>query len=290
MTSHDCVGRVRRLLGIKRVGHGGTLDPLATGVLPIALGRATRLLQFLRQDKAYEATIRLGVATTTDDLAGEPLAVPPAVDFDLETVKAVLQQFQGKIQQVPPSYSAIQVQGERLYDLARAGKSVAVQARTVEIYSVEILDWRPGDLPEVDLAIACGPGTYIRAIARDLGKALGTGGTLAALARTQSSGFLRSESLAFEDLELQIQAQTFSPVPPAVALNHLPEIQLSAEIAQRWCWGQKIGLDPEPVTESTTESTSKSGFLRVHHQDGQFLGIGQHQEAILVPKVVYQPQ
>lgn len=290
MTSHDCVGRVRRLLGIKRVGHAGTLDPLAIGVLPMALGRATRLLQFLPQDKAYEATIRLGMATTTDDLAGETLAVASAVDLDLETVKAVLQQFQGKIQQVPPLYSAIQIQGQRLYDLARAGKSVAIQARTVEIYSVEILDWRPGDLPEIDLAIACGPGTYIRAIARDLGKALGTGGTLAALARTQSSGFSGSESLSFEDLEQQIQAQTFTPVPAEVALKHLPAIYLSAEIAQRWCWGQKVDLDPEPITESTTKSINASGFLRVHHQDGQFLGIGQPQETLLVPKVVYQPQ
>ncbi|HEY9875793.1 MAG TPA: tRNA pseudouridine(55) synthase TruB, partial [Candidatus Obscuribacterales bacterium] len=123
MTSHDCVARVRRLLRLKRVGHGGTLDPAVTGVLPIAVGKATRLLQFLRQDKAYRGTIRLGLRTTTDDLEGEVIATQPVTNLSLDAVKFALEQFQGIIQQVPPSYSAIQVQGKRLYDLARAGET-----------------------------------------------------------------------------------------------------------------------------------------------------------------------
>ncbi|MEQ8963487.1 MAG: tRNA pseudouridine(55) synthase TruB, partial [Coleofasciculus sp. C2-GNP5-27] len=123
-TSHDCVAKVRRLLRLKRVGHGGTLDPLATGVLPIALGRATRLLQYMTSDKAYRATIRLGVKTTTDDLEGDIVATASASGLTLETVVPLLQQFQGKIDQIPPMYSAVQVQGKRLYELARAGKTV----------------------------------------------------------------------------------------------------------------------------------------------------------------------
>jgi tRNA pseudouridine55 synthase len=280
MTSHDCVGRVRRLLGIKRVGHGGTLDPLATGVLPIALGSATRLLQFLPADKVYRATIRLGITTTTDDLAGEVLAKRPISELNFESVKLGLQQFQGPIQQVPPDYSAIQIQGQRLYDLARQGKVVEVQSRLVEIHQLEILAWRPGAFPEIDLAIACGPGTYIRAIARDLGASLKTGGTLAALTRTASNGFNLLDSLSFKALEAQVENQIFIPIPPADALGHLPLIKLSAEIAQRWSYGQKIALSPDQV--------SSSEILRVHHEEGHFLGIAQQVESILVPKVVLQ--
>lgn len=146
-TSHDCVARVRKLLRLKRVGHGGTLDPAATGVLPIALGKATRLLPYLPGEKVYQATIRFGVRTTTDDLEGEIINSQPAFGLDLPEVKAALCQFLGKIEQIPPSYSAIQVGGKRLYDLARQGEVVTAPARTVEILQTEVLDWRPGIFP-----------------------------------------------------------------------------------------------------------------------------------------------
>lgn len=281
ITSHDCVGRVRKLLHLKRVGHGGTLDPAATGVLPIALGPATRLLQFLPADKAYRATLRLGMTTTTDDLEGEPLAVQPGSHITRASVERALQQFHGSLQQIPPNYSAVQVQGQRLYRLARSGQPIAVEARTVEVYELKVLAWRSGEFPEIELAIACGPGTYIRAIARDLGAVLGVGGTLAALSRTQSSGFSLEDSLTFADLEAQIQAQTFMPIPGAIALRHLPMLQLSAPLAQRWCWGQKLPVDSETGTQS--------GWVRIHHEDGRFLGIGQRLESVLAPKVVFQP-
>ena len=282
MTSHDCVARVRRLVHLKRVGHGGTLDPSAIGVLPIALGKATRLLQFLPPNKAYQATIRLGVSTTTDDLEGEIIASQPSRSLSLEQVKTKLHMFDGKIMQVPPSYSAIQVQGKRLYNLARAGKSIEVPARTVEVFQLEILAWRPGDFPELDLAIACGAGTYIRAIARDLGVALQTGGTLAALTRTESSGFKLADSLTFTELEQQLQAGTFHPIPPAVALQHLPTVTLPATTAQRWCQGQRLPW---------LEATHGSDPLQVYHEDGRFLGIGQLVRAdagwLLVPQIVF---
>jgi tRNA pseudouridine55 synthase len=284
MTSHDCVARVRRLLRLKRVGHGGTLDPAATGVLPIAIDKATRLLQFLLPDKAYRATIRLGVQTTTDDLEGEIIAKQP-VAVSLETVKTALQQFQGQIQQVPPNYSAIQIQGKRLYDLARAGETIDVPARQVEVDRIAVLDWRPGEFPELDVEIACGPGTYIRAIARDLGTVLNTGGVLGSLTRTASCGFQLADSLTFDDIETQIQQQTFQPISPVAAVSHLPSIVLPVTDAKRWCQGQKIAN-----LSLNIEDFELPASTRVHQEDGSFLGIGQligsDMEAILVPQIV----
>lgn len=284
-TSHDCVAKVRRLLKLKRVGHAGTLDPAATGVLPIALGRATRLLQYLRTDKAYRATIRLGIRTTTDDLEGEVLLTQPAPDLDLTTVQAALQQFQGTIQQVPPNYSAIQVQGKRLYDLARAGETIAVQPRTVEVYGIEVLDWRVGEFPELEVAIACGPGTYIRSIARDLGQALQVGGTLATLLRTHSSGFALPDSLSLTDLNAQIQQDCFQPILPETALAHLTQISLPEPVARRWCQGQRV---------ASTPLSDNPAPLRVYREDGCFLGIGTHKDTetgvILVPQMVFTPE
>ncbi|WP_421655073.1 tRNA pseudouridine(55) synthase TruB [Leptothermofonsia sp. ETS-13] len=296
-TSHDGVAKVRRLLKLKRVGHAGTLDPAATGVLPIALGRATRLLQFLRQDKAYRATIRFGIRTTTDDLEGETLLAQPAPELDLETVKALLPHFQGTLQQVPPDYSAIQIQGKRLYELARKGETIAAQPRSVEVFSIEVLGWRSGEFPEVDLAIACGSGTYIRAIARDLGNALKTGGTLAALIRTASSGFELANSLTLEELEIQVQEGRFQPILPQLALEHLPVIALSDSPARRWCQGQKVEVSESDWAAPSAEGAGKTTVstanlvLRVHHRNSQFLGIGQVTRGptglVLSPKVVF---
>jgi tRNA pseudouridine55 synthase len=275
-TSHDCVAKTRKLLRLKRVGHAGTLDPAATGVLPIALGKATRLLQYLPGNKAYKATIRLGVRTTTDDLEGEIIA-SVACAVSLADVELALKQFEGKIQQIPPSYSAIQVEGKRLYDLARKGEAVDVPARTVEIFEIKILDWRSGDFPELDVAIACGSGTYIRAIARDLGAVLQTGGTLAALTRTESSGFDSSDSLSFTDLEAQLQAGIFQPISPDAPLQHLPSVSLPATSAQKWCQGQRIPFMDIADT------------VRVYHEDGLFLGIAQTEADVLIPTMVFEP-
>ncbi|WP_414564825.1 MULTISPECIES: tRNA pseudouridine(55) synthase TruB [unclassified Anabaena] len=274
-TSHDCVARVRKLLRLKRVGHAGTLDPAATGVLPIALGKATRLLQYLPENKAYTATIRFGVRTTTDDLQGEIIASQPCPKLDLADVKIALAPFQGKIEQIPPIYSAIQVDGKRLYDLARRGETVEVPKRIVEIFHTEIMDWREGDFPELDIAIACGSGTYIRAIARDLGAILETGGTLAALIRTHSSGFNLTDSLTLTDLETQLQAETFQPSVLDAALQHLPTLTLPATTAQKWCQGQKIPL-----------TLDFSGITRVYDDEACFLGIGKLQDDILIPTTV----
>ncbi len=283
-TSHDCVAKVRRLLKLKRVGHAGTLDPAATGVLPIALGRATRLLQYLPQDKAYHATIRFGLTTATDDLEGDVLLRQPVPWLTLDDITAKLPLFEGKIQQVPPNYSAVQVQGKRLYDLARSGESIDVPSRSVEIYSLEILDWRLGEFPELDLAIACGSGTYIRSIARDLGAMLDAGGTLAKLLRTNSSGFMLKHSLTLDEFASQLQDDSFLPIAPDVALSHLPIVTLPEDPAKRWRWGQKV---------VSNDTLLDAIFVRIHHEDGRFLGIAQvielDRERFLVPQMVFEP-
>ena len=282
-TSHDCVAKLRGLLRLKRIGHGGTLDPAATGVLPIALGKATRLLQYLHPDKAYKATIRLGVVTETDDLEGEIISQTPEVKVSLEEVTEALKQFTGKLSQIPPKYSAIQVQGKRLYDLARRGETIEVPPRNVEVYKLEVLEWRSGEYPEIDVAIDCSTGTYIRAIARDLGTALGTGGTLAKLIRTQSAGFSLLDSLTFDELTLQLQQGSFRAIAPSAVLQHLPRVTLISPLAQKWCQGQIVAGDEEVLSNCP---------VQVYLEDGDFLGIG-HQEDLevrsLIPDLVYEP-
>lgn len=289
-TSHDCVAKVRRLLGTKKVGHGGTLDPAATGVLPIALGRATRLLNFLPGDKAYRAVIRFGLTTATDDLEGAVLTATPVPTLTEAAAIAPLTQFLGPLSQIPPQYSAIQVQGQRLYDLARRGQTVAVPARAVTVHRIEPLHWQPGEFPELTVAIACGPGTYIRSIARDWGAVLGVGATLASLVRTHSSGFDLADSLTLETLEGAIAAGTFTPIAPGVALRHWPALTLGPDVAQRWRQGQKV-----PIAETALAALAPGDTVRIVTETGAFLGIsaiafdGETGTHRLHPKMVFVP-
>ncbi|XHU96571.1 MAG: tRNA pseudouridine(55) synthase TruB [cyanobacterium endosymbiont of Rhopalodia gibba] len=282
ITSHDCVARVRKILKLSKVGHGGTLDPLATGVLPIAVGKATRLLQFLPENKTYRALIRLGVQTTTDDLQGEVVKSQSASILTLEQVEPLLHQFIGTIQQTPPIYSAIQRDGKRLYSLARQGKTVDIPAKKVYIEQINIVGWYTGEFPELEVDIVCGPGTYIRAIARDLGTMLNLGGTLARLTRTESCGMKLSESITLGELKTEIEQGNFSLISLNVALQHLKKILLSETDGKRWLQGQKIVQDllPLPV----------SGVVRVYQQEDKLLGIGNvvkfENYQVLSPKVV----
>ena len=286
LTSHDCVAQVRKALKLKRVGHAGTLDPSAIGVLPIALGKATRLLQFLRQDKAYRATVRFGIQTTTDDLEGQVLVQQPVAGLTLADVEIVLDQFQGVIQQVPPNYSAIQVGGRRLYDLARAGEPIAVQARSVEVFAIKVLDWRSSDFPELDLEITCGPGTYIRAIARDLGQILKTGGTLISLTRTESCGFLLSESYTLD----AVKAGDAKIMAMDATLEHLPVAHLTEAESRKWSQGQRVGWSPPESDVHCLANHLDARPYRIYHQPDQLLGIGILLDSFsgweLVPKVV----
>jgi tRNA pseudouridine55 synthase len=271
-TSHDCVAKVRRILQTKKVGHGGTLDPAAVGVLPIAIGKATRLLEYLPTGKAYRAIIRLGVQTTTDDLEGEVIYSQPVTDVTIEQIRQALTEFIGEIVQTPPMYSAIQVNGQRLYKLARAGEVIEVPTRQVTIDSIDILNWTPGDFPEVEVQIACGGGTYIRSIARDLGVKLGTRGVLAFLERNASCGLQLADSITLEELEQQQQAGTFMPISPDRGLAHLPSATLmDAELIKFWSQGKQLALTGIEITRTVSEL---SGYVKVMSEDG-CLGIGE---------------
>lgn len=200
MTSHDVVNIVRRKFGIKHVGHGGTLDPLAEGVLPIAVGSACRLIRFLAQKKIYLAGILLGKQTTTDDITGDVMTDADASHLRPADVEAALKKFVGEIDQVPPNFSAIHVDGKRLYELARAGNvTVEVKPRRVQIEKVDLIE-ESSSLPEIVVRIECSSGTYIRSIARDLGFALGVGGCMTTLIRERSGAFHLSEAILIETL------------------------------------------------------------------------------------------
>ncbi len=290
LTSHDCVAKIRRQLKLKRIGHGGTLDPAAAGVLPIAVGSATRLLSYLPQEKAYRATVRLGVKTTTDDLEGEVIETRAKPQLTIGEIVPLIEQFKGKIEQIPPQYSAIKRQGKKLYELARKGEKVEVPSRIVEIHQIEILGFKPGEYPELDLSINCGPGTYIRAIARDLGDILGVGGTLAALTRTKSCGLEISDSLTFQEIETQLERGEFALIPCEIALKYIEEIPLTDKESRRWCQGQRLNLREHNQIELENQD---SKTIRVINPEGIFLGMGQIIQGdnglVLSPKIVLEP-
>ncbi len=198
LTSHDAVNHVRRATQIRQVGHAGTLDPLATGVLVMCLGQATRISEYLLgHDKAYRATIRLGLETNTYDADGEIVATRD-VNIDRAAVEHALAQFVGEIEQIPPMYSAIKRDGQKLYELARQGIEIAREARTVVIRSIELREYRP---PDATIDVRCSAGTYIRSIAHDLGAALGTGGHLIGLMRTAAGSFTIEQAITLPAFE-----------------------------------------------------------------------------------------
>jgi tRNA pseudouridine55 synthase len=241
MTSHDVVARVRRLAGTRKVGHAGTLDPMATGVLVLGVERATRLLGHLMlTEKAYDATVRLGVATTTDDAEGEVAAAASTSGLDEATVRAAAAEFVGTIEQVPSAVSAVKVDGKRAYARVRAGEDVVLEPRTVTVHELVVRDVRPaGETTDVDVSVRCSSGTYIRAIARDLGAALGVGGHLTALRRTSVGPYDLCVARTLESL-----AEDFAVLPMAAAARAaFASLDLDAEQATDVRFGRSLDLD-----------------------------------------------
>lgn len=223
ISSHDVVNRVRRVIGMKRVGHAGTLDPLATGVLLLCVGQATRFVEYLvGHDKIYEAVIRLGQSTTTYDGEGVVVAEKPVI-VSQEALEGALQSFQGQIEQVPPMFSAVKRAGKPLYLLARQGLELERPARQVRIEQIELLGW---ELPLVTVRVRCSAGTYIRTLAHDLGQLLGCGGHLAALRRTAVGDFAIAQAVPLDQLATQTIQQWLLPMD--LAVHHLPRLEISA--------------------------------------------------------------
>ena len=254
-TSHDVIRKLRRVTGIRRIGHAGTLDPLASGLLLVCIGRATRLLEYLlEQPKRYEAAVHLGQSTDTFDAQGVVVAEKP-VDVTENDIEKALEQFRGPIVQYAPAYSAVKRDGVPLYKLARQGVEVERPLREVTIYELAICSWQK---PVAHLDVSCSSGTYIRSLADDLGNALGCGGHIEALRRISVGSFSVEQAAPLDELDSDNwQAHL---LPPDTAVRHLPEVAFTTEEAQKLLLGQRVpraGSEPEGTPARAYEAGSR---------------------------------
>jgi tRNA pseudouridine55 synthase len=306
MTSHDVVARIRKLAGTRRVGHAGTLDPMATGVLVVGIEKATRLLGHLAlTEKEYTATIRLGQSTVTDDAEGE--ALPPsgapvrASEVSQESLRDALVALTGEIEQVPPKVSAIKVKGQRAYHLTRSGAAPELKARTVTVWRLDLLAVRPvGDLLDIDVDVTCSSGTYIRAIARDLGAALGTGGHLTALHRTRVGPYTIDAAKTLEELAEHFEylplAEAAAEAFPSVRLDERETWLLSHGVRLAAPWRSAAGRDPVAafgsegtMAHSTDPNLAGRTPIAAFAPDGSLVALVADQDGELQPLAVFVP-
>ena len=279
-TSHDIVALVRRLTGVKRVGHGGTLDPFAAGVLPVFIGQATRLVEYhLGDDKAYRALVAFGARSTTDDLDGE--LTPTGQAPTQAGVEARLAQFRGATDQVPPDYSAVRVAGRKAYELARHGEKPELRARRVTIHRIELLNWDDADSarPVATIEVACSAGTYIRAIARDLGDQLGSGAYLAALTRTDSGPFSLDAAHTLHDVRAALaDGRADGLLLPMDTGLTFPELTLTPEEVVPFARGQQL---------RRAGALPAEGIVRVRDNGGRLVAIARVADGVLAPEKVF---
>jgi tRNA pseudouridine55 synthase len=265
MTSFDVVARARRALGERHIGHAGTLDPAASGVLPLLVGEATKLMPYLVDgDKEYVATIRLGIATETHDLEGRILATAPVPPLHLERVGEACRRLVGRIAQTPPMYSAVHHEGRRLYELAREGVEVVRRPREVTVHRIDVLEL---GADSVTVRVVCGKGTYVRVLAADLGADLGCGGAVERLARVRVGPFTRDEALPAGSLATEDRRSLLARLRPLeAALASWPVVELADREARAFAHGQ-----PVPLPGGPTEAP----LMRVRDREGTFLGVGR---------------
>ncbi|MFZ8871699.1 MAG: tRNA pseudouridine(55) synthase TruB [Candidatus Nanopelagicaceae bacterium] len=257
MTSHDVVAKLRRRLGTKQVGHAGTLDPMATGVLVVGINNATKFLQYVvTGKKRYLATIRLGISTVTDDKEGEVLETREWKLIDDQSIVSALEKFQGKLMQIPSSVSAKKIEGERAYDLVRAGKTVELAAKEISIYELKVLEIRRGEFLDADIDVTCSPGTYIRSIARDLGSVLGVGGHLIALRRTEVEPFLLEDAGDIDSAKVLPLTDSISKVLPRreLGFDEVAELRFGRRIKRSLDEGPVVGVAPNGEVAAIIEN------------------------------------
>jgi tRNA pseudouridine55 synthase len=267
MTSHDVVAKIRKLLKQKRVGHAGTLDPAASGVLPICIGQGTRVAEYLSESgKAYRAEIRFGVVTDTYDAEGTILRTTDASELSLERIEEGLPQFLGAQMQLPPLYSAIKIRGQPAYKRMRAGEEITLEARPVEIYRLQVVAW---EAPVLTLDVECSKGTYIRSLAYDLGERVGYGAHLTGLVRTRSGPFMLAESTSLAQLALAVEQGTVAECvfPADFALQQYPALYLDAETVERVLHGNAFRYEEQPTMQPGAE------LARIYDSNGHFLAI-----------------
>ena len=279
MTSFDAVRLVRRAFDERRVGHAGTLDPTATGLLPVCVGAATRLVDYFhQQNKTYRCVVRLGQTSDTLDTEGAVIDVDDASRVGAEDVRTVLEGFVGEIPQVPPMHSAVRHEGRHLYELARRGEEVQRHARTVRIESIELVGFRPGVRAEADLLVVSGKGAYMRVLAADIGERLGTGALLAWLSRT-AYGALRLEDAVTPEALRDLPDPRDALRPPEAAVDFLPRVDLPTQGATMVSRGQSVWLPRVPPLTAGAQ-------CRVHSADGRLIAIGEIAGNLLRPTKV----
>lgn len=284
MTSNQALQRVKRLFFVAKAGHTGSLDPLATGVLPLCFGESTKFSQFLLDaDKRYNSTFRLGVTTTTGDAEGDILQEVSTSALTKANVEAALNKFVGEITQIPSMYSALKHEGQPLYKLARKGIEVERKSRTVTVHTLELLAFRPGENAEVDVCIHCTKGTYIRSIAEDLGATLGCGAHVIHLHRSASGAFNESQSVTLEALELERGEQRAEVLDHHLLPIDAPVVDLQALILpEDSSYYFRMG---NPVMDAGVFRAGQEGdIVRVFCESGQFLGLGELNEGRVAPK------
>jgi tRNA pseudouridine55 synthase len=272
-TSHDVVAKARRILGMKRIGHTGTLDPQVTGVLPLCLGRATRMVEYIQDlPKEYEAVLLIGLATDTEDLTGAVIEEAGDIQLTEESIHDIVRSFVGEIEQVPPMYSAVKKDGKRLYELAREGKEVHRDARKVTIYELEILKIDgTGKHPEIHFRALCSKGTYIRTLCVDIGRQLGYPSTMKQLIRTSTGSIRKEQCLTFEQIELYKAEGTLDRriIPMDKAISHIPFVTLTDGQSKDALQGKKIVLQ----SSSISDEMKTNGLYRTYSPDERFLGL-----------------
>ncbi len=257
ITSHDVVAKLRKALGTKRVGHAGTLDPMATGVLVLGINNATKFLQYITEGKKqYLATIRLGQSTTTDDKEGEILSTSNTDSITDLQIKELLAKQVGRIMQTPSQVSAIKIGGERAYDLVRQGKVVEIPAREIEIFQLQVNEIRRDEFIDIDVDVICSAGTYIRSIARDLGQALQVGGHLTSLRRTLVAPFYLSDCSALEAPEIRPLAEAISKVMPTrqIDVAEMAELKFGRTLSKSEFSGVGVAIAPDGEVAAIIEN------------------------------------
>lgn len=275
ITSNAALQRAKYLFYAAKAGHTGSLDPLATGVLPVCFGEATKFTQFLLDaDKGYRSTFRLGVATKTGDADGEIVKEQDAIGITQQQVEAVIANYRGDILQIPSMYSALKKDGQPLYKLAREGIEVEREARPVTIYHYELIEFRPGMHPEVDVHIRCSKGTYVRTLAEDLGRDLGCGAHVAKLHRTEVAGFTDNDAVALHELEklregVRGEDLDYLLKPVDRAVDHLMAVELDSSTAWHLRRGQPV------MAQQAYRDAVEGDIVRIFEDDGLFLGVGE---------------
>ena len=279
-TSHDCVAIVRRVSGVKKTGHTGTLDPMATGVLPVCIGKATRVIQYMDEDtKEYICTMKLGLRTDTLDVWGSVLEEKPAVSVTKEEAVQVLKTFEGRISQTPPKYSAIKVNGKKLYEYARAGKDVEIKPREVVIHKIDVLDVT-GET--IKFRMCCGKGTYVRSVCDDAGRIFGCGAAMSSLVRSRNGMFSIDDAVDIRDIKEMTADELeklLTRMDDAVSFRKIYESGRAAE-------DLTDGKRPQAGQASDAGSLNENEKLRIYHND-DFIGICRYEDGLIIPEKIF---